>query len=105
MKESEKMDSQKSLGKNSIIQNSMLHMEFGIQIQHGWQFLNNCQNAIDKNLFFHLYILFFPHVLHVYSHSKMFSEKFLAFPLTKIQEIAIVSHFQLLTLNHFPVLA
>ena len=28
---------------------------------------------------FHLHIPFFPHVLHVYSHSKMFSEKFFLF--------------------------
>ena len=76
-----KMGGQKSLGKNSIIQNSMLDLEFGIQIQQGWQFLHYCQNVIEKILFFHLNIPFFPHVLHLYSQSKMFSEKYLAFLL------------------------
>ena len=51
----------KFLGKNGIIQNFMLHLELGIQITQGWQFLYYCQNAIEKN--------------------KLFSEKFLAFPL------------------------
>ena len=78
---SDKRDIQKSLGKNDRIQNSMLHFEFGIQIKQGWQFLYYCQNAIEKNCFFDIYVPFFPHVLHVYSHSKLFFEKFLAFPL------------------------
>ena len=30
----------------------MLHIEFGIQIQQGWQYLHYCQNAIEKKLFF-----------------------------------------------------
>ena len=59
----------------------MLHLEIGIQIKQGWQFLHYCENAIEKKLFFHLPIPFFPHVQHVYSHSKMFSKKFLAYPL------------------------
>ena len=65
----------------------MFHLELGIQSKQGWQFLYDCQNAIEKKLFNHLHIPFFPHVLHVYSHSKMFSEKFLAFPLIKDQQI------------------
>ena len=44
---------QKSLGKNGIIQNSMLHLELGIQTKQGWQFLYYCHKAIEK-LFFHL---------------------------------------------------
>ena len=59
----------------------MLHMDLGIQIKQEWQFLYDCQNAIEKKIVFHLHIPFFPHVLYVYSHSKMFSKKFLAFPL------------------------
>ena len=43
--------SQKISGKNSIIQNSMFHLDLGIQIKQGWQFLY-CQNAIEKNFFF-----------------------------------------------------
>ena len=35
-----KRGSQKSLGKNGLIQNSMLHLELGIQIKQGWQFLH-----------------------------------------------------------------
>ena len=31
-----KRGSQNSLGKNGIIQNSMLHEEFGFQIKQGW---------------------------------------------------------------------
>ena len=75
-----KGDPQKSLRKNSIIQNSMLHFALEIQINQGWQFLdataiaslvNNipellinlspayflgltlyyCQNAIERNVF------------------------------------------------------
>ena len=57
----------------------MLHLQLGIQIKQGWQFLYYCQNANVKKLFFQLYFAFFPHVLHVYSHSKMFSEKFFLF--------------------------
>ena len=59
----------------------MLHLELGIQIKQGWQFLYYCQTAIENKLFFHLYIPFFPHVMLVYSHSKLFSKKFLALPL------------------------
>ena len=58
----------RSLGNNSIIQNSMLHLEFGIQIQQEWQFLHYCQNVIKKSIFFYLFIPFSPNVLHVYSH-------------------------------------
>ena len=50
----------------------MLHLELGIQTQQGWQFSYYCQ---------HLFIPFYPHVNDVYSHSKMFSKKFLAFLL------------------------
>ena len=42
---------QKSLGKNGIIQNSMLHKQLGIQIKQGWQFLYYCQNTIEKIFF------------------------------------------------------
>ena len=45
-------DPQKSLGKNSIILNSMLHLDLGIQIGQRLQFLYFCQNAIVKNVFF-----------------------------------------------------
>ena len=62
----------------------MLHLELGIQIKQGCQFFYDCQNAIEKIMFFHLHIPFFPHVLHVYSQSKMFSKKFLAFPLNQV---------------------
>ena len=59
----------------------MLHLELEIQIKQGWQFLCYCQNAIEKKIIFYLYIPFFHFFLHVYSQSKLFSEKFLAFPL------------------------
>ena len=53
MKESQYIsmrDPKKSLGKNSITQNSMLHLELILPEYH----LKKC--------FFHLHILFFPHV-------------------------------------------
>ena len=62
----------------------MLHLQLGIQIKQGWQFLYYCQNTIEKKFFFHVHATFFPHVLLVYSHSKKFSEKFLPFPLKKL---------------------
>ena len=44
-----KRDPHKYLGKYSIIQISMLHLEFGIQIKHRWQFFfYYCRNAIAK---------------------------------------------------------
>ena len=57
----------RSLGNNSIIQNSMLHLELEIQIRQGWQFLCYCRNAIEK-IIVHLHLPFFPNVLHVYSN-------------------------------------
>ena len=60
-------DQKKSLEENSIIQNSMLLLELGIQIKQGWQFLCYCQNAIEKNCFFHFYIPFF-HTFCMYTH-------------------------------------
>ena len=42
-----KRGGQKSLGKNGIIQNSMLCLELGIQIKQGWQFL---YYAIEKKI-------------------------------------------------------
>jgi len=59
----------------------MLHFELGIQIQQGWQYIYSGLKAIEKIKYFHLYIPFFQQVLQAYFHSKMFSEKFLAFPL------------------------
>jgi len=64
----------------------MLHLELGIQIKRGGNFHIIATMPLKKKLFAHLYIPFFPNVLHVYSHRKLFSEKFLTFPLITSRE-------------------
>ena len=63
-----KRGGQKSLGKNGIIQNSMLRLELGIQIKQGWQFLYYCQITIEiKNCFLISTFPFF-HMFCTYTH-------------------------------------
>ena len=84
-----KRDPQKYLGKNSIIQYSMLHL--GIQIKQGWQFLNYCHKKKLKETVFssprtfsHVFChgsIFIIQVFCMYTQIIKYFPKFLGIPL------------------------
>ena len=79
-----KRDPHKYLGKYSIIQISMLHLEFGIQIKQGWQFFYYCRNAIAKKYCLSPHTL--SHMICMYTrvarptHQNMYHQKSLSQP-------------------------
>ena len=66
---------------------------WGFKLSRGGKFCIIATMPLKKKSFFHLQIPFFPQVLHVYSHSKLFSEKFLTFPLYSLLLYIMVINF------------